>query len=69
MFVQYKRKHVYIRLFNFTDVDGYINSFIEVFLGFYMNGMIIFDIWVDNKCYKISAGEKVCDGRVKLKFC
>lgn len=65
----YKRKHVYIRFFNFTGVDGYINSFIEVFLGFYMNGMSIFDILVENKFYKISTREKVCGGRVKFKFC
>lgn len=69
MFEQYERKHVYIRFFSFTDVDGYINSFIEVFLGFHMNGMSIFDIWVDNKFSKISAGEKECGGKVKLKFC
>lgn len=69
MFKQYKRKHVYIRFFSFTDVDGYINGLIEVFLSFYMNGMSIFDIWVDNKFYKISAGKKVCGGKVKIKFC
>lgn len=64
-----ERKHVYIRFFSFTDVDEYINSFIEVFLGFHMNGMSIFDIWVDNKFYKISAGEKVCGGELVVLVC